>query len=333
MQEKPEGVYRGEGEPPKEKISNQKIAYVFPGQASQAVGMGRELYERSTATREVFDEADDALGFRLSKLIFEGPESELKDTINSQPAIMTVSIAALAALKENLGDRMPRPLFVAGHSLGQYTSAVAADVIDFRNGVRLVRERGRLMQQASEKQPGGMAAILGLDEVVLETICIETGVEIANINSPGQIVISGEKIALDRAIELAHQREARRTIALDVSGAFHSALMSSAQEGLIQTLSELNFKDPQVPIVANSNCAILTTGEHVKEELVKGLCSPVLWKGSVERMAEAGTTHFIELGPGKVLSGLIKQIDKKAKTFNIDSPTSLQNLASDWFLV
>lgn len=317
-----------EGEPKKESIFNGKIAGVFPGQGSQFVGMGLELHQNSKAAKKVFDEADEALGFNLSRVIFEGSDEELKDTINSQPAIMAVSIASLEALRETLGDRTPKPLLLAGHSLGEYTSMVVAGVMSLSDGVRLVRERGRLMKQASGDRPGGMAAILGLDQSVLKEVCVEAGVEIGNINSDDQIIISGGKIAVARAMDLASARGAKKAIPLEVSGAFHSVLMGPAQQGLEEVISKISFKDPQVPIIANSDCAVLTTGEDVKKELLKGLCACVQWRDSVRLMAQLGATHFIEFGPGKVLSGLIKRIDKSVQAFNIDSPGSIQKLAN-----
>ena len=304
-----------------------KCSYVFPGQGSQSVGMGLDLYNTSRATREVFEEADDSLGYDLSRLIFEGPAPELQKTINSQPAIMVVSIAAWKAWEEFMGSQTPKPSWVAGHSLGEYTSLVVADVISFTEGIKLVQERGRLMHEASLRRPGGMAAIIGLNEVAFEDICAETGVELANINSDDQIVISGAKIAVARAMDLASARGARKTIPLPVSGAFHSSLMFQAREGLVDAVSALDFRDPSVAIVCNSNGAPLTTAAQVKSELIDGLCHCVLWKNSVRYMVDSGVEQFVEFGPARVLSALIKRIDKEVQAVTVHDSDSMQKLA------
>ena len=305
---------------------NSGYSFVFPGQGSQSVGMGLELFHTSRAAREVFEEADDSLNFRLSRLIFEGPARELQDTINSQPAIMVVSIACWKAWQEYLGVQTPRPMSVAGHSLGEYTSLVVAGVVNFRDGVRLVRERGRLMHEAAEARPGGMAAIIGLDEFAFEHICAETGVELANVNSSDQVVISGDKIAVARAMDLAEARGAKKTVPLKVSGAFHSSLMGQAQQGLTAALAELELKDPQAPIVANAAAAPAVTAEQVRQELIAGLCHCVRWKQSVQYMVDAGTSHFVEFGPARVLSSLIKRIDREVEAVTLSDPDSIQKL-------
>ncbi len=304
-----------------------KRAYVFPGQGSQSVGMGGELCATSRAAREVFEEADDSLGFPLSRLIFGGPANELRDTVNSQPAIMTVSIACWKAWEEAVGPEAAKPSVLAGHSLGEYTSMVVADVVGFAEAVKLVRERGRLMQQASLNRPGGMAAIIGLEELALEHICAETGVELANINGEDQIVVSGDKIAVARAMDLASARGAKKTIPLPVSGAFHSSLMRQAQEGLASAVSLMDFRDPKFPIVANSDGTALTTGGAVREELVQGLCQCVQWKDSVRYMVGFGVSQFVEFGPAGVLSGLIKRIDRGVQAVTLSDPASIQKLA------
>ena len=308
-----------------ETKSKPKIAHVFPGQGSQSVGMGHKLYQSSPKAKEVFQEADEALQFSLSRLCFEGPEDELRQTINAQPAIMTVSIACLRAASEV--NHTVSPSFVAGHSLGEYTALVAANVLGFADAIRLVRERGRLMQKAGEIKPGGMAAVIGLDEAVLREICRESGAEIANFNCSGQIVISGSKEALARAMELAKARDARRVIPLQVSGAFHSTLMQPTIEGLSQAIAQINFRTPEVPIVVNSTAQPVTTAEGVKEELLRQLCNCVQWQPSVEYMVEEGVSTFIEIGPGQVLSGLIKRISNKVQVLNMSDPESIKALS------
>ena len=301
-------------------------AFVFPGQGSQSVGMGEELYDTSPAAREIFEESDDSLGFRLSKIIFRGTSTELRDTVNSQPAIMTVSIACWKAWQEYLGSEAESPAALAGHSLGEYTSMVVSGVLSFRDAVRLVRERGRLMQQASLERPGGMAAIMGLDELAFDQICAETGVELANINADDQVVISGDKIAVARAMDLASARGAKRTIPLPVSGAFHSSLMGVAREGLTEAISGLAFHDPEIPIIANCNCAPLTTGDEVREELITGLCHCVQWKNSVRYLVSSGISSFVEFGPAGVLSGLIKRIDSSVQAVTLTDPASIRKM-------
>ena len=304
-------------------------SYVFPGQGSQSVGMGQELFQSSSAAREVFEEADDTLNFSLSRLIFEGPTRELQDTMNSQPAIMVVSIACWKAWEEFLGDQSPRPMSVAGHSLGEYTSLVVAGVLSFRDGVHLVRERGRLMHEASEARPGGMAAIIGLDELAFEHICAETGVELANVNSDDQVVISGDKIAVARAMDLATARGARKTVPLKVSGAFHSSLMDYARKGLTAAIADLEMRDPEVPIIANSLAAPVTTAGEVRSELVEGLCHCVKWKQSVRYMVDSGASHFVEFGPSRVLSSLIKRIDRDVDAFTLSDPASIEKVSQE----
>ncbi|MCH7712426.1 MAG: ACP S-malonyltransferase [Chloroflexi bacterium] len=289
--------------------------------------MGLELYNTSPAAREVFQEADDSLGFKLSRLIFRGPDSKLKNTANSQPAIMTVSIACWKAWEEQAGAGAKPPNVVAGHSLGEYTSMVVAGVTSFSDAVRLVRKRGQLMQQAAVNRPGGMAAIIGLEEMAFESICAETGVEVANINSDDQIVISGDKIAVARAMDLASARGAKKTISLPVSGAFHSSLMLKAKEGLESAVNSMAFNDPTIPIIANSDCSLLTNGSQIKEELVNGLCRCVQWKESVQSMVNSGVSEFVEFGPAGVLSGLIRRIDRGVQATAVTDPDSITKLA------
>lgn len=300
------------------------LAWVFPGQGSQEVGMGRDVYESSDAARRVFERADDALGIPLTRLCFEGPEDELRRTINAQPAIVTVSVALLEAARERDHDLVEsRPGYVAGHSLGEYSALIAAGVIDFEDGVRLIRERGRLMQLAGERNPGTMAAVLGLDEGVVEEVCQESGAEITNLNGPGQIVIGGRRPAVLRAMDLAKARGAAKVMELNVSGAFHSSLMQPAVEGMAEAVAAVTFHDPHVPVIANATAEPLTTGASLKEELLRQLTTAVQWQRSVELLARLGVTAVAEIGPGRVLAGLIKRIARNLQTHNINSARAL----------
>ncbi|MCK4363153.1 MAG: ACP S-malonyltransferase, partial [Dehalococcoidia bacterium] len=289
----------------------------------QQVGMGRDLYNAFTQAREVFEEADDALGIPLSRLCFEGPEEELAQTVNAQPAILTASIACLKAAASVAGGLIC-PAFMAGHSLGEYTALIAAQVLDFREAVRLTRQRGRLMQEAGEREPGGMAALIGLDELSVEEICQETGAQVCNLNSPTQIVIGGSRETLVRAMDLARAMGARHITQLKVSGAFHSSLMQPAAEGMAQAISQLDFRDPSVPIVVNSTAQPVTTAAEIKQELLQQLSSCVQWQKSVEYMVGAGVSTFIEIGPGQVLNGLIKRINQEAQILNIEDISSIR---------
>jgi len=302
-----------------------KIALVFPGQGSQVVGMGYEVYQSSRQARQVFEEADEALQFPLTRLCLEGPEEELRETVNAQPAVLTVSIACLRAAAEF--NSPMKPALVAGHSLGEYTALVAVNVLEFADAVRLVRERGRLMQEAGKIKPGGMAAVIGLDEATVNEVCLETGAQIANINCPGQVVISGTREALARSMDLAQTRGAVGVVPLEVSCAFHSILMEPVVEGVAQAISRVNFRPPEVPIVANSTAKPLTTVDEVKEELIQQLCHCVLWQPSVEYMVRAGVSTLIEVGPGVVLTKLIKRISNKVQVFTMSDPESIKAIA------
>ena len=305
----------------------KKVAYVFPGQGSQFAGMGKDLYERFDSAKAVFDEADDVLKFPLSKLCFEGPEEELRLTINAQPALVTVSIACLKAVQEAARARFDAPAYVAGHSLGEYTALIASGATDFATGVYLARERGRLMHEAGLKTPGGMAAILGVNEVLLQDICESTHTFVANINCPGQYVISGAREDIEKAIETAKARGAIRAIPLQVSGAFHSPLMKPAQDGLKKVLAGIKFNDPGVPVIANTSAAPLTKGEQIMGELTAQLLNGVQWQKSVEYMLEQGVNTIAEIGPGKVLTGLIKRIKRDVNVFNVSDVQTINEIA------
>jgi [acyl-carrier-protein] S-malonyltransferase len=300
-----------------------KTAYVFPGQGAQWVGMGRDLYQGFDSAKAVFDQADEALAFPLSKLCFDGPEDELLQTINAQPAIVTVSFACLEAIR---GVSGLEPAFVAGHSLGEYTALAAAGVLDFATTVYLARERGRLMHEAGQIKPGGMAAVIGLDEPVLSEVCSETGARIANINCPAQIVISGAEDKLAQAMDLVKARGAHRVIRLQVSGAFHTPLMQPAVDGMAEIIAKLSFSQPVVPIIGNTTAQPLATAELVEEELLKQLCNCVQWQRSVEYMLGDGVSTFVELGPGRVLAGLIKRIDRDVNIINIGDAEAVKNI-------
>ncbi len=292
-------------------------AYVFPGQASQKVGMGLSLYESSASARAVFDEADTALGFPISKLCFDGPADELTKTVNVQPALVTTSIACLAAAREALGRKLPDPAFMAGHSLGEYTALVAAEALSLPDAILLVRERGRLMYEAGIKAPGSMMAVIAFDRGPLQEVCDEAGVEISNINAPGQLVISGAVDKLERAATLAKERGARKLIPLNVSGAFHSTLMEPVMEEFGRVLDSYSFQSPRMPIVSNVTGLPLTNGHEMREELLTQLRRCIQWQASVEYMTAQGVTTYYEIGPGTVLSGLIKRISPDAQTINL----------------
>ena len=304
----------------------KKVAYIFPGQGAQTVGMGKDLYDNFDSVKLLFKQADEAVGFPLTKIFFEGPEEELKKTSNAQPALVAVSIACLKAAQEVGGKNLPAPSYTAGHSLGEYTALAATSVIDFSTAVYLAKERGRLMYEAGLKTPGGMMAMIGIEEAVLAEICKETGTVIANINSPSQLVISGALENIAKAGEMAKAKGAARAIPLQVSGAFHSPLMQPAVDGMTKILAKVNFKDPSAPIIANVTAQPLTQGNQIKEELLKQLCSSVQWQRSVEYMVKNGVGKFIEIGPGKVLAGLVKRISKESEMVNIGDVNAVKGL-------
>ncbi|MHB9096044.1 MAG: ACP S-malonyltransferase [Eubacteriales bacterium] len=301
-----------------------KQALLFPGQGSQYVGMGKELNGNFTAAQRVFEEGNDILCFDIRKLCFEGPEDELKITSNTQPAILTVSVACWHVLRES----GVTPSAVAGHSLGEYSALVAAKAFSFPDALRLVQKRGRLMQESSVRS-GGMAAILGLDRELVQKACQEAGVhgvvEVANYNCPGQIVIAGEAKALQKAMDLAREYGAKKAIPLQVSGPFHSSLMAEAGQKLALELDPININDPACPLVSNVTAEIVQTADPIKNLLVKQVSSSVRWDDSVNRLAAMGINTFVETGPGKVLAGLGRKIIRDARFFNVEDKASLEN--------
>ena len=306
-----------------------EIAFVFPPQGTQFVGMGRDLYEVSAAARRIFQQAEEALGVDLRKLCFEGPEEQLRDTVNQQPAILTVSIAYWEALKERLGQlgESVQPRFFAGHSLGEYSALVAAGALEFGEAVRLVRERGRLMKEEGDTNPGGMAAVIGLDDETLERLCHEVAdkgiVRPANYNSPGQTVISGELSALSAAIELAVERGARKVVRLAISIASHSPLMRRAAEHFSYALGQVKLYDAAVPVIANISAKAITSAEDIRRELSEQITSSVRWSQSVRAMAEQGVLTIVEVGPGEVLSGLSRRISRDLQAVSVNSADAL----------
>jgi [acyl-carrier-protein] S-malonyltransferase len=312
----------------------ETYALVFPGQGSQTIGMGRALAAASPAAAAVFGEADAALGEPLSALAWDGPADELDRTENAQPALLATSIAYLAALRERWsahGMMIPEPAFAAGHSMGQYSAFVAAGVLTLADAVRLVRERGRRMQASSEGRDGAMAAILGLDDGRLPELVAAAAAHgtfgVANRNAPGQVVVSGDRAAIEASAVLAREMGARKTIVLPVSVAAHSRLMADAAEGMRGVLADVPFADPTIPLVANADAAPITTAGGARAELVDHLTAGVDWVAAVERMAAAGVTTFVEVGPGRVLTGLIKRIAPDAEAIALDDPSAADRLA------
>lgn len=288
-------------------MSDAASAWLFPGQGAQEVGMGRDLYNAVPQARAVFEEADDALGRSLSSIIFQGPDDVLRQTINTQPAILVASLAAWQAATA-LGHPalVEAPICAAGHSMGEYSALVAAGALTISEAVRLVAKRGELMQAAGEQNPGTLAAVLGMDEADVVAACEETGAEVCNLNATGQIVIGGAVPAVEAAAQLAEERGARRVVMLNVGGAFHTSLMAPAAEAMQPLLAEAEISDPITPVIGNVEAASLSTADQVRADLTAQIRRPVRWEDTVLRMNDMGVTRYIEMGPGKVLTGLVR---------------------------
>ncbi len=290
------------------------IAWVFPGQGSQSVGMGKALADAEPEARQRFAEADDTLGFALSYIIWNGPDATLQQTDIQQPALLLVSVVQFEALKRR--GQLPNAAFAAGHSLGQYSAAVCTGALPFAEAIRLVRRRGQLMQEYGH---GAMAAILGMETEAVQALAVEMNVEVANINAPGQVTIAGRQEDVERAAVLAKERGARRAIILPVSAAFHTSLMRPVADALTPLLEDADLTDPAVPIMANVDGQPISIAADLRAELVNHIFSPVQWVRAVETMRDAGITDYLEIGPGNVLSGLIKRTDKEARTQTSDA--------------
>ena len=305
-------------------MNSPNIAFLFPGQGSQVVGMGKDLADRFPLAWRTFEEADEALGSKLSQLCFEGPEEQLRQTENTQPAILTVSVAAWRVIN----DKGIKPAFVAGHSLGEYSAHVAAGTLSFADAIRAVRNRGRYMQEAVPVGLGAMAAILGMFPDAVAAICADSAqgevCEPANINSPEQIVISGHTTAVERAVKLAKERGAKRAKLLPVSAPFHCSLMKPAQEKLAVDLKSLQFSRPQFPVVCNVDARALDQAEPAREALIRQVTGSVKWNESVQWLVARSVQTFVEVGPGKILCGLMRQIDRSKKCLNVEDEASLQ---------
>lgn len=305
----------------------KKFALIFPGQGAQKPGMGKDLYENSTAAKNVFDTADRVLGYKISELCFNGSEEDLMKTINSQPCILTVSLAALEALKEKTNVNIA---CTAGHSLGEYAALYAAGAIDLETVLKLIQKRANLMNEAAEKTNGSMAAVLGLDnETVINITEGLENVSVANYNSPGQVVITGDKEEINKNLDKFKEAGAKRVLPLAVSGAFHSPLMKGAAEEFVEFVNQFEFKGTQVPVYTNVDANAETKGEEFKNKLPKQIYSSVLWTQTINNIEKEGITDFIEIGPGKVLAGLNKKINAELTTLNIFDYESLMNVAEE----
>jgi [acyl-carrier-protein] S-malonyltransferase len=308
----------------------KNIALIFPGQGAQTVGMGKDFYDARSESREVFETADSILGFALRKVVFEGPDEKLRETLYTQPAVFAASAAMLEAFKKSAADSGIRlnPVFAAGHSLGEYTALYSAGAFNLKTALKLVKSRAGFIQEASAQKSGAMAALLGLDETKIAEVCAASGAEAVNFNSPGQIVIAGTAEAVARAMTIAKEKGALKVVQLNVSGAFHSSLMKDAAAKMADVLAAEALYDTAFPVVMNVDAAAETSAASIKQKLVSQIDHPVLWEKSVRTMLEAGVELFIEIGPGKVLSGLIKRIDRKAAVINIGAVADVADAVS-----
>jgi len=306
-------------------MGERTLAFVFPGQAAQCVGMGKEMAEKFASARAVFEKANEVLGFDLAKLCFEGPKEQLDLTENTQPAVLTTSLAILSVIREKAGVE---PGLVAGHSLGEYTAAVCAGCLEFEDVLRLVRRRAQLMQEAVPVGQGGMVAVIGSDRETIEGLCEELRsqgeIRAANVNCPGQLVISGEMALLDKAMDVLKDKGARKLVKLPLSAPFHSRLMAPAAEKFGLALDKLSFEDARIPIIANASASPIRAKEDVVEALKKQMTSPVLWEDCIKRMIRMGATDFVEVGPQRIISSFIKQISRDVTVSNVDGPESLK---------
>lgn len=302
----------------------RKIAFVFPGQGAQYMGMGKDIYENFSQVRDLFEKAEDILKLNLKELCFEGPQDRLKLTSIAQPAIFLVSIATLEALK--IVYSKISPAAAAGLSLGEYTALVATEAICFEDGIKLVYKRGEFMEEASKINPGGMVSLLGLDYHVIIEICKDSGAEIANLNCPGQVVISGNKETLEKAVNLAKDRGVKRVVYLEVSGPFHSSLMAPASKKLSLELKNIEIKTPRIPVVSNVTASFEISPQKIRQNLIEQITRTTRWEDSIRFLIDYGINTFLEIGPGKVLSGLIRRIDNSADVYNIETTQDIKTI-------
>lgn len=302
--------------------------YLFAGQGAQYVGMGKDLYESFSASRQVFEKADEILGLPISRLCFEGPQEELTRTKNCQPAILTMTVAAWKAFLSSASPRLTRDSFVSGLSLGEYSALVAAEALTFEDAVYLIRKRGEFMEEAALKRPGKMLSLIGMDNDALKQLCMDTSCQIANLNCPGQVVISGSLEEIEKAKGLAESRGAKKAILLEVSGAFHSSYMKEASERLALELDKVKISEPKMTFVSNVTAKPVESAQDIKINLIKQVYSSVLWEDSMNHILSGGVMDFIEFGPGKVLKGLMRRINSNAQVINVEKKQDIESLAN-----